>query len=44
MKYEYKDVNKKIVEKKNPNLWFDGSLILGDFIYLLVSKINKFNR
>lgn len=40
MKYEYKDANRKIVEKKNPNLRFEGSLISENFIYLLI-KIFK---
>ena len=39
-KYEYKDANRKIVEKKNPNLRFEGSLISENFIYLLI-KIFK---
>jgi len=39
-KYEYKDANRKIVEKKNPNLRFEGSLISENFIYLFI-KIFK---
>ena len=38
MEYEYKDINKKIVEKNKPNFLFDGSLVSDDFILLYIFK------
>ena len=43
-KYEYKDANRKIVEKKNPNLRFEGSLISENFIYLILKYLSSLKK